>query len=325
MWEDRSSNYDGKRNRESAWEWVFGRCDLNSSQKSVLNGIAFYMPNSFASRKAMAKGAGMTVKTFNRNLSWLVEHGYVHIQKKGGGKKYLTDRYYINWSKSDLKAVADADLEDESDDPYVPTFKCQFDTSADLNDPSLGNELTQEEYQNDTQGKENLSLDIGLSGHEPDHDDALINNDNNQRNNQSNEHSSIAASRSDESSDGEYDSSSFNVDLIGLEKNSGFEESPFDAILSVCGMSRAEMTPSAVRGVHKVLKGLASACIGGLLSAEMIREKANFYALIYPAMTITPHAIEKHWPQLNECNIKMSKPSGGQLSSNFEDWEAEIN
>ena len=68
---------------------------------------------------------------------------------------------------------------------------------------------------------------------------------------------------------------------------------PLDALATVDGGRIEEVTPSAWAGIQKALKEIKS--VTPAVTAEEIKRRAGLYKAHMPGMTITAHALAKHW------------------------------
>lgn len=68
----------------------------------------------------------------------------------------------------------------------------------------------------------------------------------------------------------------------------------FDAIVEVCGIDSSAITASAGSMIGKVRKSLVAAGA----TPESIRQVADAYRKTYPTMSLTPTALDKHYPAL---------------------------
>lgn len=68
----------------------------------------------------------------------------------------------------------------------------------------------------------------------------------------------------------------------------------FDAIVEVCGIDASAITASAGAMIGKVRKSLTAAGA----TPESIRQVADAYRRTYPTMSLTPTALDKHYPAL---------------------------
>lgn len=78
--------------------------------------------------------------------------------------------------------------------------------------------------------------------------------------------------------------------IIATRRNDGM----FDAIVEVCGVDSSAITASAGSMIGKARKSLVAAGA----TPESIRQVADAYRRAYPGMSLTPTALEKHYPLL---------------------------
>lgn len=68
----------------------------------------------------------------------------------------------------------------------------------------------------------------------------------------------------------------------------------FDALCEVCAIDPQQLTSSARGALNKARKEIVS--LGA--TDEDVRRKAHAYRVAYPAISLTPSALVKHWPAL---------------------------
>jgi hypothetical protein len=80
----------------------------------------------------------------------------------------------------------------------------------------------------------------------------------------------------------------------------------FDTVADVCGITVAELTPSARGALNKALKDLRS------VDAQPgeVADRAAAFRRRYKLASLTPMALAKHWPQLGPESDHANDPLG---------------
>lgn len=85
----------------------------------------------------------------------------------------------------------------------------------------------------------------------------------------------------------------------------------FDALVFVCGINPAELTPTARSAANKALKDLRSV----KADPDELPARAAVYRSRWPDTTLTPSALAKHWSQLNpDTFVNQPKINGNQAA-----------